>query len=214
MFKDDLKKVPKLLFSFLVVAVGIVLVRLSNLGLVSWGVLHDGLSKSTGLPFGFITQSLGLIILVLTLFIKVYPGLGTLLNLIFIGTFIDLFEEYNFLVYSELLSIRFLYYGVGLMLMCFGMALYISCEMGIGPRDGLLIGIVRLTNINVRIVKPIIEIIITTIGYLLGGTVGIGSIIGMFLSGYILDKFFILLKYDPKTRTHSNFRDYIKQTQQ
>ncbi|XMB87321.1 membrane protein [Mycoplasmatota bacterium WC44] len=210
MLLNDFKKIPKLLFSFAIFAFGMTLIRLSRLGLIPWGVFHDGLSKTTGITFGSIIQITGVIILILTLFIKIYPGLGTVLSIIFIGMFIDIFESLNLVPYSELMRFKFLYYGIGLILMSLGMALYISCRMGAGARDGLLIGIVRITKLNIRYIKPIIELIVMFIGFLFGGTIGIGTVVGVLLSGYFVDKFFILLKYDPHTSNHSNFLDYIK----
>jgi len=204
----DLKRVPLLVLALFILALGIVLVKQSNLGLDPWGVFHEGMTNLTGLSFGMVIEVIGYIILAFSLLIKIYPGIGTVTNIFVVGKFIDLLLETNWFVADGIN--RYIYFVIGFIILCFGRALYISCNLGSGPRDGLFVGIVRFTKIDVKYVKPAIELIVFIIGVIYGGTFGFGTILLMFLSGYLVQYFFKLLKYDPKTKNHSSLALYFK----
>lgn len=208
MLKQDLKRVPLLILALFILSLGIVLVKQSGLGLDPWGVFHEGMTNLTGLSFGMVIEIIGYLILLFSLLIKIYPGIGTVLNIFLVGKFIDLLLETNLFIANDVT--KYLYFIIGFIVLCFGRALYISCNLGSGPRDGLFVGIVRFTKIDVKYVKPGIEIIVFIIGVLYGGTFGVGTILLMFLSGYLVEYFFKFLKYDPKTRTSSNLILYFK----
>lgn len=208
MLIKDIKKIPLLVFALFILSLGIVLVKQSGLGLDPWGVFHEGMSNLTGISFGLIIEIIGYIILLFSLLIKIYPGIGTVTNIFIVGKFIDVMLDSNWFVPNDVT--KYIYFLVGFIILCFGRALYISCNLGSGPRDGLFVGIVRFTKIDVKYVKPAIELIVFTIGIIFGGTAGIGTLLLMFLSGYLVQFFFKILKYDPKTKNHSNLAMYFK----
>ena len=208
MLINDVKKIPLLVLALFILALGIVLVKESNLGLDPWGVFHEGMSNLTGLSFGMVIELIGYIILLLSLLIKIYPGIGTVINILIVGKFIDFLLETNLFVSGEVT--KYLFFIVGFVILCFGRALYISCNLGSGPRDGLFVGIVKFTKIDVKYIKPSIELIIFILGVLYGGTYGVGTVLLLFLSGYLVEYFFKLLKYDPKTKSHSSIFLYLK----
>ncbi|QVK20224.1 membrane protein [Mycoplasmatota bacterium] len=210
MLKRDIKRVPLLVFALFVLSLGIVLLKQSGIGLDPWGVFHEGMSDVTGIKFGAIIEIIGYIILVFSFFLKIYPGIGTVLNIFLVGKFIDLLLESNLFEISDSVIMQLLFFIVGFIVLNFGRALYISCNLGAGPRDGLFVGVVKFTKIDVKYVKPAIEIIVFTIGVIFGGTYGIGTLILMLFSGYFVDVFFKLFKYDPKTKTNSNILSYFK----
>ncbi len=205
----DIKKIPKLIIGFLGIAFGIILIKNSSLGLFPWGVFHQGLEMRTPLTFGQVTQVVGIVILLISLFINIYPGVGTVLNIILIGTFVDVIEIFFKIVPSEL-WMKIVFLIIGIVINSLGRALYISCELGKGPRDGLFIGITKITGISVKYSKPITEIIALIIGFLLGGIVGVGSVIMLLFSGIFVHYFFIILKYNPKEAKQRKFKDYFK----
>ena len=209
---NDLKKLPRLIVGFLFLSLGMTLTLKAGLGMSPWGVFHIGLTNVFDLSFGVITQLLGLFILAISvMMIKTKIGIGTLLNILLIGFYIDWFIEIITFVpsngYEQLLLLAF-----GLLFMTFGRSLYISTSLGAGPRDGLFVGLSKLLNIEVKYMKPIIELTVLIIGYLLGGTVGIGTLILSLSTGYFVQRFFKLLKFDPKNHKQSGFEDYFKKT--
>lgn len=207
---EDLKKTPILFIGFLVMSIGIVLIRISDLGLFPWGVLHDGMSQVLPLTFGQITSYFGFVILLFSVvFFKTNVGPGTFLNILLVGPIIDTLEKILTFSSNSLL-INVLFFMTGLVLMALGKAVYISTKLGAGPRDGLFVGVSRVFQVEVKYVKPIIEIIVLVIGYFLGGVVGVGTIITMTVSGYIIQQFFSILHFDSKIDRQRNFIDYFK----
>lgn len=208
LFKEDLKRIPMLFLGFVTLAFGIYLTKLSLLGLSSWGVFHDGVSIVTHLPFGVVTQLLGLSILVISMILlKTKVGLGTLLNIVFVGWFIDLFDML-YKVMPENLILQFIVLIAGVLLTTLGRSIYIASKLGPGPRDGLFVGISRMTKIQVKYVKITIELIVLLIGILLGGKAGIGTVIIVVVSGYIVQFFFKTFHFDPTSKKQSNILDY------
>jgi len=209
----DLNRLPKLIVGFIIMSTGIAFIQMSSLGLFPWGVLHDGLHVQTGLSFGEVTQILGLIVLVFSMVaFKTNLGPGTLLNILLVGWMID--KIGSFMTYQpESIIVKILVFTVGLLLISLGRAFYISSRLGAGPRDGMFVGLSRITQVDVKYVKPAIEIIVLTVGAILGGEVGIGTIVLMLSSGYFVQVFFKLFNYDPKTERQRSFTEYIKTKQ-
>lgn len=211
MIISDLHKLGKLIVGFLIMSVGITLNIRAGLGLSSWNIFHNGLENVIPLTFGQIIQIVGLIILVLSVvFLKSKVGPGTILNILLVGFFIDTSKEIISVI-PDLLIMRILFLACGILLMTFGRALYISTRLGPGPRDGLFVGLSRVTQIDVKYIKPAIEFTVLVIGYLLGGVFGIGTIITIVISGYLVQFFFTVLGFDSKSTPQRGFGDYILQ---
>lgn len=171
----------QLFLGLLLYGVAIALMVRSNLGLGPWDAFHVGLSRLTGMSIGVASIVVGLAILVGTYFINVRPGTGTLANMVFIGVFIDLIMPVIPNPGGWLLA--FLYFSAGIVLCGLATGLYIGAGLGKGPRDGLMIGISQLTNWPVGRVRTIIEMSVLALGWLMGGTVGIGTILFTFSIG-------------------------------
>jgi uncharacterized membrane protein YczE len=186
------------LLGFIIIAIGTNLTLYANLGLNPWGTFHQGVSHITGLTFGVVSQLTGILIIILSLTIKIYPGIGTLFNMYFIGVLIDLFDRMNFIPQTSNLGVRFIYLILGTLLLNYGIYVYISCLLGAGPRDGLLVGLVKITGVSVSVVRPVIEITILLIGIMLGGSYGVGTVINAVGGGYLLNAIFKLHKFNPK----------------
>lgn len=207
--KKTLRNLPKLMFGFIIIALGTNLTLYANLGLNPWGTFHQGVANISGLSFGVVTQLTGIVIIIFSLFIKIYPGIGTLLNMFFIGFLVDAFDTLHFIPLSDSIVVRIIYLVVGTFLFNYGIYVYLSCELGAGPRDGLLVGLVKLTGISVTIVRPIIEITILLIGIFLGGSYGIGTILNAVGGGYILNEIFKWHKFNPKETKQMIITDLI-----
>lgn len=211
LLKDDLKRIPFLLIGFTFLSLGIVLTKRADLGMNAWGVFHQGLSVKTGLSFGIITILFGLIVLGFSVYIlKTKIGIGTVLNVLVIGFIIDGIDYLFTFIPNTILEQYILLLG-GLVIMTFGRALYISTGLGEGPRDGLMIGLHLVFNIEIKYLKPIIEFTVLLFGYLLGGIVGVGTLVMIIVSGYLVQIYFKILNYDPKTSRQRRFIDYYNQ---
>jgi len=147
----------------------------SGLGLGPWDAFHVGLHLTTGITIGMASILVGLIIVVGLLLMGIRPGLGTLANMVFIGVFVDLLLPV--LPQPEGWVLPAVYFLAGIVLCGFATGLYIGAGLGKGPRDGLMIGISERTGWPVRRVRTLIEISVLAGGWLMGGTVGIWTLV-------------------------------------
>jgi len=205
----DLKRVPKLIFAFLIIAYGMVQMKDVSIGMHAWATLTLGLMKITNLNFGQLSQLIGLTIILISMTIKIYPGLATLLNMFFIGFFIDLIDPFPITYVPNTFALRLLAFYLGIIIFSYGIYLYLSFEMGAGPRDGLMVGLVKLTGYRVAYIRPAIELTVLIIGAILGGKLGIGTILISITGGYILDWIFQLNNFDAKNTKQRVLTDYL-----
>ena len=159
----------------------------STLGLDPWDVFHEGLTNHVGLSFGQVTIVVGAAVLLLWIPLRQMPGIGTVLNVIVIGLAADfgiavIAQPDNLWLRSALLVGGIV--GNGL-----AGALYIGALLGPGPRDGLWLGLVRHTGRSVRFWRTTIELTVLVVGFVLGGTVGIGTVLYALSIGPIVQYF-------------------------
>lgn len=155
------------------------------IGTGPWDVLHIGLFQQFGLSIGNWAILTGFfIILGTSLYLKEWPRLGTWLNMLLIGSFIDLF---NWLLPETNIFIAELFYFLaGFIVLSIGCGLYISAELGAGPRDSVMMIIVEKFGGSVRMARAIMEVTAAAVGFLLGGPVGFGTVILALGTGYII----------------------------
>ncbi|QUT05030.1 hypothetical protein KFK14_18745 [Sphingobium phenoxybenzoativorans] len=156
----------------------------ANLGLDPWDVLHQGLAPRLGLSFGMTVNVLGAIILLLWLPMRQKPGIGTVLNILLIGTAVDVSMPY--LPDPSGYPARFAMLGLGIVLNGIAGGAYIGAGLGPGPRDGLMTGICRKTGWPIKLVRTGIELTVLSVGWALGGTVGIGTVLYAISIGWIV----------------------------
>lgn len=147
----------------------------SRLGLDPWDVFHQGLSKVTGLSFGLVVILTGIPVLLLWIPLRQRPGLGTLANLVVIGLVAD--RALALLPAGTTWPARVAYLTGGIVLNAAATGLYIGSRFGPGPRDGLMTGLAgRFPRLSIRLVRTCIELSVLSAGFLLGGTVGVGTV--------------------------------------
>ncbi|MFL9681964.1 MULTISPECIES: YitT family protein [Streptomyces] len=151
------------------------LLVLAGLGLEPWGVLHQGLAERTGLTIGVVSIVVGAVVLLLWIPIRQRPGLGTVSNVFVIGLAMD----GTLALVPEIhgLPARIALLALGIVLNGVATGLYIAARFGPGPRDGLMTGLHRLTGRSIRLTRTLIEIAVVTTGFLLGGSVGFGTVL-------------------------------------
>ena len=178
-----------LIRDFLVIQIGFALFGLSiamlirsNLGTSPWAVLEVAFSKLTGITPGRMSILVGLVVLVGALVLREKIGWGTLSNILFIGLWEDMFlgmipsMEDNHLIQTSMLLAAIFIMGIA-------SAIYIGVDAGAGPRDSLMLALHRTTGVSIRLARGAIEIIVVLIGWLLGGPLGIGTVIFALLIG-------------------------------
>jgi uncharacterized membrane protein YczE len=146
----------------------------SELGLSPWDVLHQGISRHTGVPIGTISILLGIPIVLLWLPLGERPGLGTLLNVIIVGTSINL--VLGVLPAASGAAMQVGYEAVGIAIYAVATGIYLSANFGAGPRDGLMTGLHHRFGWRIAYVRTAIEGGVLLIGFVLGGTIGLGTL--------------------------------------
>ena len=150
----------------------------SGSGVSPWTVLAQGISSKTDLSIGMATFLISIFILIFWVPLKQIPGIGTILNAIIIASAIDL--TLGFIPKPELIYLKILQASFGIFIVGIGSGIYLASNLGPGPRDGLMIGLQQKTNTSIPLIRTIIEITAVTVGWFLGGIVGIGTILFVF----------------------------------
>ena len=200
--KKPLNLKPKF-WTFLYLCLGLALFGLgegllivSFTGASPWSVLAQGISLNVNLSIGTITLFISLVVLIFWLPLKQKPGIGTILNALIIAMMIDICIKFvptpeNYI--SQLILAIVAVFTVG-----FGGGIYLVANLGAGPRDGLMVGVQKKTNMPIAAVRAFLEISVVAIGWYLGGTVGIGTLLfafgigpavtlGLYLTGKIFN---------------------------
>ena len=170
-----------LIFGLTIFGLGDALVVQSQLGNAPWTVFAQGLSLNTGLSLGWATFVIGFSVLLLWIPLKERPGFGTLANIVVISAAIEIGVR-TFSPQNSFLG-GLIYALVGIALVGIGSALYITCGLGPGPRDGAMTGLHARTGVRVGRVRLGIELVVLVIGALMGGSVGLGTALFALLIG-------------------------------
>ena len=177
-FKPKIQTLFFLSIGLFCFGLGEALILISSTGNSPWLVLSEGLAIKTGLTVGSTTFLISLVVLFLWIFLKQKPGIGTILNVLIIAAVIDLTSFYfdpPSSIYSKYLLTIFSVLLVGI-----GSGIYLVANLGPGPRDGLMTGFTRITGYPISFIRASIEITVVIIGWYLGGTVGLGTLIFAF----------------------------------
>lgn len=197
-------RIIKILLGFFIIGLGNALSLKANFGMSAWSTLDHGFSLSFNISFGTAMVFLGLLILFTDLALGMIPGIGTILNMIAIGPFSDLASFYLRSIPLDSLGLRLAFLVFGLLLNGIGIAYYISIKLGGGPRDSLSLLLSQRFNLDFVKTRVSLELSAIILGFLLGATVGIGTVFAAFLTGPIIGKFLTLFGYDPGVDKQEN----------
>jgi len=169
----------RLLAGLWLFAVGVVLGLRSGLGVSPWDVFHDGIRRATPLSFGAATVLVGLVLVVVALAFGVRAGPGTLVNMVAIGALADALLASGFVqdLDARSLPVRLAAVLAGVGLVALGSALYIGAGLGSGPRDSLMLALSARTRLPVGLIRGLLEATVLGVGWLLGGVVGVGTVL-------------------------------------
>lgn len=195
-------RLAKLLVGLVLFGVGIWLGLQAHLGVGPWDVLAGGLSQHLGTPFGRTAIGVSVVVLVIGLLAGVRPGLGTVLNVVVIGSVVDLLLATPALdqLGHQALALRLLGTAGGIASVAAGSALYLGAHLGPGPRDGLMVAMVQRTGWSVGRCRALLELIVLLLGVALGGPVGLGTLAFALGIGPAVQAAFRLLRQTPVRR--------------
>ncbi|MBD3172322.1 membrane protein [Candidatus Bathyarchaeota archaeon] len=208
-WRSFLIRLPSLYFGLFLFALGAVMILYADLGMSPWGVFQVGLMNSVGLTFGQASQVVGLGVLVLGWLLGFPPGFGTVMNMYFIGYFIDRIIKWGIVPRFNNLGMQLVLLVGGMVMIGVASYFYLRPKLGAGPRDGLMIGLVQKLDRPVGQVRGGIEVTVTVLGYLMGGPIGLGTVITALSIGYFVQLAFKLGNYDRNAK-HMNLYELAK----
>lgn len=170
-----LRRLVQLFFGLSLAGAANALLLRSGLGLDPWNVLHQGLSQRTNLSIGVIIVAVGALVLLAWAPLKQWPGVGTIANTIWVGVSTDIAHQLLPPIHGVLWQLAAMITAV--ILLGYAIACYIGSGLGPGPRDGLMTGISARTGRSIRLVRTCIELTVLAIGWTLGGSIGIATIV-------------------------------------
>lgn len=192
-------RTPRLLFGLVLYGLGLAMMVISGLGLAPWEVLHQGMSRNTGIPIGMLGILTGIVVLLLWIPLGERVGIGTILNVFIIGIVLDL----TLWVTPETVDALWLRWVLllgGTLIVAIGSGYYLGVGLGPGPRDGLMTGLAR-RGVPIGVGRGAIEITVLLLGWFLGGTVGVGTVIFAFGVGPLVAIFLPRLSLRPFDET-------------
>ena len=196
----------------LVFAAGVHLTIFANIGLAPWDCLGMGVAAHTPLNYGLAMTLIALLVLGVDLLLHERIGFGTIIDALLTGNFVQMFNDLNPLPLNRSLAAGVVIMVGGFVLMAIGMWIYMRAEQCCGPRDSLLVGLgKRLPRVPIGIVEVILWAGVLLAGALLGGPVGVGTLISTFGCGLVMQCVYSLLHFEPRDLHH---RDVIEVTRE
>ena len=195
-------RVVRLVAGLWLFALGSVLTLRASLGVPPWDVLHDGIRRNTPLSFGVAVIAIGVLLVLVSALFGIRPGPGTIANMLLIGTFVDLMlltgagEDLD----DAHVALRLAVTLTGVAVVGLGSALYIGANLGAGPRDSLMVLAATKLGVRVGVARAAIEGTALLTGWLLGGAVGIGTLLFVAAIGPSVDVFFRVFRMEADGR--------------
>ena len=181
---------------FLLFGLAITLMIRGNIGTSAGVVLEAALAYRFGITVGTMTVIMGFVVLISAVAMREKMGWGTLANILSIGPWVDMWNSF-FPSITNNLPLQIAMLLVAILLMGLGSAIYIGVDAGAGPRDSMMLAIKRTTGVSIRVSRAIIEITVVTVGILLGGPAGVGTIVYALLIGPSVQWGFKIFKVQP-----------------
>jgi len=197
----------RLIWGLFLYSFGIVFTMNAHIGYAPWDVFHVGLANTIGLSIGTVAIMVGIIIGLISLLLGEKIGVGTILNMILIGVFLDMILALQIIPVADNFLLGIIMLILGLFIIALATYFYIGSALGAGPRDSLMVALTRKTSLSIGICRGIIEIFVVLVGWMLGGMVGIGTVLAAFTIGFCVQITFNLLKFDA-TKVKQETIDY------
>ena len=191
---------------------GVHLTIYANIGLAPWDCLGMGVSYHTFLNYGLSMTVMALAILLIDLLLRERIGYGTIIDALLTGNLVQLYNNLNPLPENQNVWVGILVMLTGFAFMALGMWIYMSAAQGCGPRDSLLVGLgKRMPKMPIGVVEIILWAVVLLIGWLLGGPVGIGTLISTFGAGAVMQLVYSLLHFEPREIRHRDVAEVTRE---
>jgi len=201
------RRLVSLVWGLFLYALGIVLCIQANIGCAPWDVLHMGLSFKLGMTMGQTSILVGALICLIVFLLREKLGIGTLSNMLLIGVFMDLIFSLKIIPAANRIWTGMIVMIAGLFVIAFGSYFYIGAGFGAGPRDSLMVCLRRRVDWPVGVCRALVEGSALLLGFLMGGKVGIGTVIAVFGIGLCVQIVFSFLRFDPAAVKHASLSD-------
>lgn len=199
------KRILRVTFGLFLYSIGPYLNIQANIGLAPWEAFSIGLSNITSLSYGTVLQLTGLIILIFNYLLKEKIGLGTLLDILLIGAFVNLFLYFEIIPTATNFWIGLPMLLIGQFFMAIGSYFYIGSALGCGPRDSLMVALGKaFPKVPIGVIRGSIEGTVLFIGWLLNAKVGIGTVVAVFGIGFMIEYTFKSLRFDVTKVEHES----------
>jgi len=200
----------RILLGLSIYSFGVYLTIYANIGLAPWDCLGMGIAKHTPLNYGSSMVLIGVCAIIIQLLLQERIGFATVFDALLTGNLTQLLCDISPYPENHSLWLGIAYMLFGFLFIALGMYVYMSAEMGYGPKDGLLIAIgKRMSKIPIGIVEILLWAMATLIGWLLGGTVGIGTLISTFGAGAVMHLFYSAIHFEPRELKHKSLKETI-----
>ncbi|MBO6231405.1 MAG: hypothetical protein J6O50_12670 [Ruminiclostridium sp.] len=201
----------KITAGLLVFALGVHLTIYANIGLAPWDCLGMGIANHTPFNYGISMTVIAVVILITDVLLKERIGFGTIIDALLTGNFVQMFNSLNPLPENENMWIGIAVMLAGFVFMALGMWIYMTAEQCCGPRDSLLVALgKRLPQIPIGIVEVLLWSVVLLIGWLLGGQVGIGTVISTFGAGLVMQLVYSLIHFEPREMKHKGLAETVR----
>jgi len=200
-----IKEILKSALGLFIFSIGVYLTIQADIGLAPWDCLSMGISGRVGYSYGIVHTAISILILLIDVLLKEKIGYGTILDALLVGNYVDLIDRIVTLPKFENLLINILLVVIGLLIMGYGQVFYMDAAQGCGPRDSLLVALgKRFPRTPIGVVQTVMVGIALLIGWLLGGPVGIGTVISVFGLGTALQIVCKIMHFEPRDVIHKN----------
>ncbi len=201
----------RIVSGLLVFSLGVHLTIYANIGLAPWDCLGMGVAKHTPLNYGAAMTIMAVVILVIDLLLGERIGYGTVIDALLTGNFVQLFNDLNPFPENDSVWLGIAIMLIGFVFMALGMWVYMKAAQGCGPRDSLLVGLgKRLSRLPIGMVEILLWSVVLLSGWLLGGPVGIGTLISTFGAGAVMQAVYTILHFDPRSIHHRDLGDVTR----
>ena len=200
-----IKEILKSALGLFIFSIGVYLTIQANIGLAPWDCLSMGVSAKVGYSYGIVHTVISIIILIIDILLKEKIGYGTILDALLVGNYVDWIGYLKLVPVSDNVAVSCAMVIIGLLIMGYGQYFYMDAAQGCGPRDSLLIALgKRFPRTPIGVVQTFMVGIALLIGWLLGGPVGIGTIISVFGMGSALQLVCKIMHFEPRDVVHKN----------
>ena len=203
----------QMLLGLVLYALGIIVTMKANIGYAPWEVFHAGLAKVTGLSIGVASIAAGVVIVILVTALGEKLGLGTLGSMVLTGVFMDIILWSGVIPTANSMAVGIPMLIAGLFIISIGSYFYMKSAFGVGPRDNLMVVWARKTKLPVGVCRGAVELLVTLAGWLMGGRVGVGTVVSVIAVGFCIQITFQVLRFDVKAIRHETLKETIKPKQ-